>query len=99
MHLKIDDEPIDLFWDRLMRDLEEVAASQGLGSLPYDLIGSAILDVLADHGDDVVELVTVPTDGTGKSVLKFRISAGFEQRVTEVALHVIGIDHRIPHKH
>ena len=99
MHLKIDDEPIDLFWDGFWRDLEEIAASQGIRHLPKDLIGSAILDVLADGSKDIVELITVPADGTGVPVLKFRISAGFKQRVTEAALHVMGIDHRLLHVH
>lgn len=98
MHLKIDDEPIDLFWDGLLRDLKE-AASQGIREFPHELVRQTIFDVLADRRENIVELVTVPAEGTGKLVLKYRISAGFKRHVTEAALDILGLDHSVLHKH
>lgn len=99
MHLKIDDEPIDLFWDGLLRDLKEAAAGQGIREFPHELVRRTILNVLTHRSEDIVELITVPADGTGKPVLKYRISARFKRHVTEAALDILGVNHSVLLQH
>lgn len=86
---KIDDEAIPAFWDGLRRELDELAAPDGLPEAVAEVLRHLFLGIVANFGKHVFEGVTLPADGASESVLGLRISGAFKGLMTRSALDLL----------
>ncbi|MCK0139614.1 hypothetical protein [Aliiroseovarius sp. F47248L] len=89
--LQITDEGIASVWDALTREIHELVAPRAPFERIRHMVAHEIMSVLLDGSHDIFEVVTSPTSGARKDILRLRVSGAVHRHLTLAAKDRYGL--------